>query len=196
MDEIRHEGFSGLATSHIAMPTLHEICLAHPDSFQSTQMNIDNFEKAIVQHTHSLYSVKQICELPSGANKAETDQQRNESRIKTLDENQIEVRNHLYTLNGKLDELTVPNIAAQNELRFIQCAGLISSHPAMRHRETSYPASVWPATADPAAWFRESTNQAARYRETSNQAYVWLATADPLHSRKKDVRNLENIVNR
>ena len=110
MDEIQHEGFSGLTTSHSAIPTPHEICLAHPASFQSTQMNIDNFEKAIVKHTHSLYSVKQICELPSGANKAETDQQRNESRIKTLDENQIEIINHLYTLNSKLDELTVLTI--------------------------------------------------------------------------------------
>ena len=35
------------------------------------------------------------------ANKAEIDQQRNESR--TLDMNQIEVEIHLYTLNGKLD---------------------------------------------------------------------------------------------
>ena len=64
MDEIRHEGFSGLATSHSAIPTPHEICLAHPASFQSTQMSIDNFEKAIVKHTHSLHSVKRECKLP------------------------------------------------------------------------------------------------------------------------------------
>jgi len=95
-EEIRHEGFSGLATSHSAIPTPHEICLAHPASFQATKMNIDNVEKVIVKHTHYFYSVNQICELPSGANKTETDQQRNESRIKTLDENRIEVRNHLY----------------------------------------------------------------------------------------------------
>ena len=49
------------------------------------------------------------------ANKAEIEQQRNESR--TLDMNQIEVENHLYTLNGKLKDLTASNNAAQNELR-------------------------------------------------------------------------------
>ena len=64
MDEIRQEGFTGLATSCSAIPILHEICLAHPASCQSTQMSIDNFEKAIVKHTQTLYSVKRVCELP------------------------------------------------------------------------------------------------------------------------------------
>ena len=63
-------------------------------------------------------------------NKAETDQQRNDSRFKTLDENQTEVKNHLYkfehTLNGKLDDLTVQNIASQNELRTIH-EGIVSN---------------------------------------------------------------------
>ena len=58
MDEIRQESFSGLDTSCSAIPTLHEICLEHPASCQSTQMSIDNFEKAIKKYSHNLYSVK------------------------------------------------------------------------------------------------------------------------------------------
>ena len=49
-------------------------------------------------------------------NKAETDQQRNDSRFESLDENQTEVKNHLNTLDVKMDDLSVQNIASQNEL--------------------------------------------------------------------------------
>ena len=64
MDEIRQESFSGLAASCSAIPTLHELCLEHPASCQSSLLSIDIFEKAIVKHTQTLYSVKRVCELP------------------------------------------------------------------------------------------------------------------------------------
>ena len=54
LDEVRQEEFYGLATSCSAIPIQHEICLAHPASYQSTQMNIDNFEKAITTLTFSI----------------------------------------------------------------------------------------------------------------------------------------------
>ena len=65
MDEIRQEVFSGLASSCSSIPTLHELCLEHPASCQSSIMSIDNFEKAIIKHTQMLYSVKRVCELPN-----------------------------------------------------------------------------------------------------------------------------------
>merc|ERR1712030_255307 len=65
MEEVSQEEFDGLAASCSAIPIQHEICLAHPASCQSTQMNIDNFEKAITKYSHSLYLIKRVCELPA-----------------------------------------------------------------------------------------------------------------------------------
>ena len=65
MDEIRQEAFAKMASSCTSIPTLHELCLEHPASCQSTLLSIDNFEKAIVKNTQTLYSVKRVCELPN-----------------------------------------------------------------------------------------------------------------------------------
>ena len=65
LKEVQQEEFYGIDSACNAIPIQHEICLAHPASCQSTQMNIDNFEKTITKHSHSLFSLKRVCELPT-----------------------------------------------------------------------------------------------------------------------------------
>ena len=65
LSEVKEEEFYGLDAACSAIPTQHEICLAHPASCQSTQMNIGNFEKTIKIRSHSLISLKRVCELPA-----------------------------------------------------------------------------------------------------------------------------------
>ena len=45
MDEIHQEAFTGVASSCTSIPILHELCLEHPASCQSTLLSIDNLEK-------------------------------------------------------------------------------------------------------------------------------------------------------
>ena len=59
-------------------------------------------------------------------NKAEAIQQTNDSKFETLVENQLEVKNLISNLNGTINDLTVQNIASQNELRTIQ-EGIVSN---------------------------------------------------------------------
>ena len=135
LKEVQQEEFYGIDSACNAIPTQHEICLAHPASCQSTQMNIVNFEKTITKHSLPLYSLKRVGEYlhvqivyahidppstlqytrihnmdRSDINKAEIDQQRNKSRLRTLDMNQIEAKNHLYTLDGKQNNPAVLDI--------------------------------------------------------------------------------------
>ena len=62
LNEVQQEEFYGIESACDAIPIQHEICLAHPASCQSTQMNTVNFEKTITKHSHSLYSLKRVCE--------------------------------------------------------------------------------------------------------------------------------------
>ena len=62
LNEVQQEEFYLIQSACNAIPIQHEICLAHPASCQSTQMNTVNFEKAITKHSHSLHSLKRICE--------------------------------------------------------------------------------------------------------------------------------------
>jgi hypothetical protein len=54
MDEIRQEAFSRLASSCNSIPTLHELCLEHPASCQSSLLSIDNFEKVSLEDSESV----------------------------------------------------------------------------------------------------------------------------------------------
>ena len=77
----------------------------HRNSYSSSDSSSGNIssgqskKKSRSSRTFDKFNTK----LSTVESKAETDQQKNESRFKTLDENQTEAKNHLHTLNGKMD---------------------------------------------------------------------------------------------
>ena len=62
LNEVQQEEFYGIELACDAMPVQHNLCLQHPASCQSTNINIINFENAVTTHSHSLHSIKRVCE--------------------------------------------------------------------------------------------------------------------------------------
>ena len=65
LNEVRSEIISGLESACSAIPVLHQTCVDHPSSCQSTDLDIKNQENAIRKHAQSLFTMERLCETPN-----------------------------------------------------------------------------------------------------------------------------------
>ena len=63
MDEVKMELISAMESACSAIPILHQACVDHPSSCQSTNLSIKNQENSIRKHAQSLSTLERICEV-------------------------------------------------------------------------------------------------------------------------------------
>ena len=66
LSEVEEEEFYGIEMACDAIPIQQNICLNHPASCQSTKISIINLENTIEQRSHTLHSIKRVCEPKRG----------------------------------------------------------------------------------------------------------------------------------
>ena len=65
LNEVRLEIISGIESACSAIPVLHQTCVDHPSSCQSTDLSIKNQENSIRKHAQSLFTMERLCETSS-----------------------------------------------------------------------------------------------------------------------------------